>query len=82
MDGRADYSSFTSKTDDPDLAQHCVKHRDSESEVCSLKPRGFPTNSSRAPPDDFDGNIAGLRHLPLNALEGISFLTRRRQLRE
>ncbi|KAH6948032.1 hypothetical protein HPB50_022470 [Hyalomma asiaticum] len=43
--------------------------------ACSLQPRGSPTGSPLAPSGDIGEEVAGLRRLLLDALEGISFLS-------
>ncbi|KAL1465894.1 hypothetical protein MTO96_043066 [Rhipicephalus appendiculatus] len=70
-----------------DSAQYGDRPND-ETEVCataacSLPPRGSPTGPPLAPSGDLGEEVAGLRRLLLDALEGISFLTDKvSQLRE
>lgn len=47
----------------------------SPTETCSPQASAPPTGSSLSPPGNLCGEIAGLRRLLLDALEGISFLS-------
>ncbi|KAH6935890.1 hypothetical protein HPB50_011373 [Hyalomma asiaticum] len=64
-----------------DSAQHGGKPNDeteacaTAATACSLQPRGSPTGPPLAPSGDLGEEVAGLRRLLLDALEGISFLS-------
>ncbi|KAH6926769.1 hypothetical protein HPB50_022154 [Hyalomma asiaticum] len=62
-----------------DSAQHGGKPNDDTeacaTAACSLQPRCSPTSAPLAPSGDLGGEVAGLRRLLVDALEGISFLS-------